>query len=544
MSSKFSGIELTLLKVIKERAIRTKENSQFPPKSSSGARVSWLLDIRRLFLNSDDLDMVTDVFWNYMEARLPFQIGGLEAGAVPLIGALIIKAKQRGHNVNGFFVRKSRKKSGLCQQIEGELVNQPIVVVDDLVNSGGSFRRVKSALEDEGYAIRDYFVFVDFERTKFKEYVKDNNLNFIAPFTTSDLGLIVHDRKSYYPDKETLSIQWMFSPPNPTYVFVVPKSTPALDNDAIYYGADNGIFYAVDQSTGEMLWEFQTGESLKGILSSPVIYDNGVIFGAYDGTVYNLNRRSGAIIWRYDAADAVGSSPALAEDMGLVFIGLEQNVFDNKGSIVALDLNTGMRIWEHVVREYLHATPVYCLEKGIVVVGTNDKNVLCLNALDGEVKWIFEMEGELKAAVTFDLKRNQVIAPSFDWNCYAIDIDNGVGNVLFTGNHVFYSTALVVEDRLYVGTCGKTLYVFDLVNKSLIRKLDTLGRIMSHPSFIEGKVYFGCNDGCIREIDQDGNLIGGLYLPERSLTQIVHQPESQNFYAVTAGNHLVCMGSI
>ena len=145
--------EAALLKALSERAICTSDNSPTTPRTRHGKPMKWLLDIRKLFLNGDDLELVTEAFWDCMEDRLPFQIGGLEVGAVPLVGALIVKARQRGHNINGFIVRKSRKKSGLCNQIEGVLNQHPIVIVDDLANSGSSLRRVHAALSDLGLFI-------------------------------------------------------------------------------------------------------------------------------------------------------------------------------------------------------------------------------------------------------------------------------------------------------------------------------------------------------------------------------------------------------
>lgn len=530
-----------LKSIIVRDGIRSPDNSLVPPRSPDGSQMSWLLDIRRLFLSGEALDLITNLFWDSMEDRMPFQVGGLETGSLPLIGAIITKGRERGCIINGFFVRKSRKKSGLCLQVEGRLDDNPVVVVDDLINSGGSLKRVISVIKDQGRTVRDCFTVVSFGKEKTIDYLRQHDIKLICLLTIDDLGLVSKSSKPVYPERETFEVDWIFSPPDPRYVFVLPKSAPILDEDMAFYGADNGFFYAVDKRNGSLRWEFQSGESAKGITSSPVVHGQGVIFGSYDGTVYKLNRHDGQIIWRYDAADFVGSSPSLAEDLNLVYIGLEQNVFNNKGSLVALDLESGERMWEQAVREFLHATPLYIADRARVVVGTNDSNVLCFDAGTGDLQWVFEMDGVIKAGLAYDVQRNQIIASSFDWKCYAIDLESGQSRILFSANHANYCTPLVVNDRIYVGSCDKHLYVYDLATDELITRVKTQGRIMSHPVSHGDSIIFGCNDGCIREIDRGGNLTGGVYLPERTLTPVVYDKDVDRFFTVTSGNHLVCM---
>lgn len=537
--------EKKLYDSIKTEALIQSDSSGDEPiiiRSRNGSLQKWLFDMRALMTRSEDLNLLAEVFWDKMTNQWPFQVGGLEVGAIPLVAAIVMKGHEKGLKTNSFIVRKSRKKSGLCKQIEGKLTNDPIVIVDDLVNSGSSLHRVVAAVAEEKKNVAWVFCYLDFERDSVRSYFETENINFVRVFKLSEFGLaLTAPAPPIFCDPATLALNWVFQAPYPNYVFSVPHSAPVLDEKNVYYGADNGWFYAVDKTTGEKRWEFQTGDSLKGIFSSPVLTNQGVIFGSYDGSVYHLNRADGTVIWENLVAEYVGSSPCLAPDLNLVFIGLEHNIFNNRGSIVALDLETGEKRWEFFTKEYMHSSPVYLTEERLVSVGSNDGKIFLLDAKSGRKYWEFLMKGPLKAAPTFDIKRNQIIAPSFDKKCYGIDIDSGQENFSFTAGHAFYNTALVVEDRLYVGSCDKNFYIYDLVKNKQLKKIPTHGRILSHPQLINNTIWFGSNDGGIRQIDKRGNLIGGTILPERPVTPIKYDAILDRYFVGTMGNFLVCL---
>jgi len=513
-------------------------------RSGHGGRQVWLFDLRALMTQSDDLNLLAEVFWDKMEDQWPFQVGGLEVGAIPLVAAIVMKGREKDLKVNSFVVRKSRKKKGLCKQIEGSLTDDPIVVVDDLINSGQSMRRVLAAVSEEHKTVHTIFTYLDFENESAKILMEEEQINYVGIFKLSEFDVaITKNKPPMYPEKNTLKPDWVFKVPMPNYVFSIPHSGPVFDAQHVYYGADNGYFYAVNKRSGDKVWEFKTGESLKGIFSTPVLTEHGVIFGAYDGSVYHLDREDGTVIWEAPVAEFIGSSPVLAPELNLVFIGLEHSIFNNQGALVALNLETGEKVWEQFTEHYMHSSPAYWAEEQLVTVGSNDGKVFLFEARNGRKIWEFAMEGPLKAAPTFDIKRRQIIAPSFDKNCYGIDIDTGQENFRFSAGHVFYNTALVVEDRLYVGSCDKSFYIYDLEAKKLLKKLTTAGRILSHPQLINGDVWFGSNDGGVRQMDLEGNYLGGTILPERPVTPVVYDPEIERYFVVTMGNYLVSLKS-
>ena len=79
-------------------------------------------------------------------------VGGLELGAVPLVGIAIAKAP-RGSNLRGFMVRKEAKgrggrKTGNPPGIEGSTLNEGdrVVLLEDVTTTGGSALKAANRL--------------------------------------------------------------------------------------------------------------------------------------------------------------------------------------------------------------------------------------------------------------------------------------------------------------------------------------------------------------------------------------------------------------
>ena len=104
------------------------------------------------------LDAAAELFWQECASRLPFQVGGMEAAAIPLLTAILMKSLSRGTPVNGFILRKERKTYGTGNSIEGVLTDAPIVLVDDVLNSGASMEKARVVLEQENKTIAAAYV--------------------------------------------------------------------------------------------------------------------------------------------------------------------------------------------------------------------------------------------------------------------------------------------------------------------------------------------------------------------------------------------------
>jgi eukaryotic-like serine/threonine-protein kinase len=61
------------------------------------------------------------------------------------------------------------------------------------------------------------------------------------------------------------------------------STPPVVTRDAVYFGTESGRVYAVDADTGDVLWEWQTGNFVR---ASPVVVEGAVYIASGDGSIY------------------------------------------------------------------------------------------------------------------------------------------------------------------------------------------------------------------------------------------------------------------
>lgn len=500
----------------------------------SGQPQRWTIDLRRTFFDAAALGIIAGLFWEKFEAHLPFQIGGLEMGAIPLITAIQLEGKRRGIALNGFAVRKERKTYGLTKLFEGEITDAPIVIVDDIINWAESLEKVRVVLAEMGRIIEAVFAVIDYESARGKLWRTHHQIPVFSLFTLDDFDL----RLNAPPEPHNFAsyqVVWRFSTKSANFFDVVPKATPVADAHRLFTASDSGDIWALDLKTGQVCWRHPVpGGQRKKIFSSPALYNGRLYCGAYNGNVYALEAATGREVWRFEGADWVGSSPALAPDLNLLFIGLEHALPEKRGAFAALDLMSGKLVFDYPVTSYVHGSPSYCAERKCVAIGTNDNDLLMFDAEKSVLRWAFAAAGPVKYAPAFDLARNAVLFGAHDGCIYMLDIDSGA--LLWkteTGNAV-YSMPLVLDGRAFVSSTDKYIYVLDLEERKVIRKIFTGGKNFASPRLLEGRVYCAATSGAIFEIDPDTLAVTGrLQLPERITNALVYSETSGLFYAMT-----------
>lgn len=103
------------------------------------------------------------------------------------------------------------------------------------------------------------------------------------------------------------------------------ESTPAIANGLLYVGADSGVLYALNLTTGAVQWSHDVGGSL---IASPVASSNDVVYAASTtGALDALNGTTGRLLWAFSDSYPITASPIL--DEGRLFIE------DQSGSVYA-----------------------------------------------------------------------------------------------------------------------------------------------------------------------------------------------------------------
>ncbi len=529
-------------KTVEKEAFITRDVLQ---TIANGSDSTWIFDFRRVLMRPQSLNAITEIFWNRFKERLPYQAGGLEVAAIPFVTGIVMKSIERGTPINGFFIRKSRKKSNVPRMIEGDVTDAPIILVDDILNSGKSFTRQVEVLEAMGKKVDTVFAIIRFRDLEYYRYFHDKGIKVESLFTLDDFAdsLKIENLvdKSGQPIPMPFAAQWVFRSEKPNYFYVVPKSAPAIDDLHIYFGSDSGYFWAINKSDGSVAWQHKVGFHAQGkyIFSSPVLYRDLVYFGAYDGNVYALDRATGKPLWIFMEADWVGSSPCIAEDLGIVYIGLEFGLWKKQGGIAALDALTGKKIWGASVPGLVHSSPAYSKKSSIVVCGSNDNHVRAYDAKAGAQLWDFETGGEVKASFAFDEARGLACFGSFDTYLYVVKTKTGeLVHKVKTGEAI-YSTPLVHGDHVYVASLDKKIYCINLDTGVISWEFATNGRIFASPEIVGDKIYIGSNDGRLYELDaKTGKNTAFFQATERITNKIAYDATSGAIYLPTFANEI------
>ncbi len=131
---------------------------------ASGRTASYYLDCRNLTLQPRGANVIAVGILELLQASgpLPDAVGGMAIGADPITAAVITIAGQRDLPIVGFMVRKEPKVHGTGRQVEGPVKpGQEVVIVEDVITSGGSALAAVAAARAFGLKVRGVIGIID-----------------------------------------------------------------------------------------------------------------------------------------------------------------------------------------------------------------------------------------------------------------------------------------------------------------------------------------------------------------------------------------------
>ena len=149
-----------LFDLLSKKAFRQSDTPEF--NLSSGACSHFFFDCKKVSLNPEGAFLIGEAIFEKIKS-LPVQgVGGLTTGADPIATAVSLISYIREKPIDAFIVRKERKEHGTRQQIEGPLTpGANLVVVEDVVTTGGSTLRTINILRAEGYTVIKVIALMD-----------------------------------------------------------------------------------------------------------------------------------------------------------------------------------------------------------------------------------------------------------------------------------------------------------------------------------------------------------------------------------------------
>jgi orotate phosphoribosyltransferase len=158
---------------------------------ASGQRSSYYIDCRLTTMSAEGMVLIGRLGLAAVRAAewRPHAIGGLTMGADPVAYAVAAASFGSDLVIDAFSVRKEAKAHGTGRQIEGNFrAGAGVVVVEDVITTGGSAQKAISAVETAGGRVLGVLAVVDREQGG-REALEAGGVAVVALTTASELGL-------------------------------------------------------------------------------------------------------------------------------------------------------------------------------------------------------------------------------------------------------------------------------------------------------------------------------------------------------------------
>jgi outer membrane protein assembly factor BamB/predicted phosphodiesterase len=314
-------------------------------------------------------------------------------------------------------------------------------------------------------------------------------------------------------------------------------STPAVVNDLVIFGNQNGVVQALSKNDGSSKWSFASGSP---IFSSPAFVADRIVLGSTDGHVYCLQVQDGKLIWKHKTGAAVLGSPLIAK--GNVFIG------GSDGHFRSIDLETGKERWSFKGLEGpVVSTPV--LYKNKVIFGAWDRNLYALEQKNGKLIWTWNNGSPVRnyspASCIPVVHRGVVFVAAPDRYLSAIDASDGK-TLWRTKEGGLRESIGISEDGTFVygKSMQDTLIAFATRREKQVAAWKMFcGFGYEHvPSMLIEKndqLFFGTRSGVVYAIKLKDRTINWLYKIDNSMVNTVRVLSDRHIVASTMDGKVV-----
>ncbi len=203
-----------------------------------------------------------------------------------------------------------------------------------------------------------------------------------------------------------LKLKWAFGYPTGLSAF----GQPTVVSGRVFVGTDIGYIYSLDAKTGCIYWSYQTKGSVRSAISVGPVKGHGsakyaVYFGDAHANAYALNAQTGEQLWMTKVDDhfiaRVTGAPALYNGRLYVPVSsseeftastLDYPCCTSRGSVAALDANTGKPIWKAYV--FSDPKPIKKNSKGVQLYGPAGGSVWNSPTVDAKRRAVYFGTGD------------------------------------------------------------------------------------------------------------------------------------------------------
>ncbi len=173
-----------LLALLIKKSFRYSAEEAF--QLTSGKKTAYYIDCKKVSLDPEGAYLIGKEIFKRVAHLNAEGVGGMTLGADPIATSVSLLSFINKKPIPAFIVRKEPKAHGSRQQVEGSLIpGAKVVVVEDVVTTGGSTLRTIEALRREGYVILKVITLVD-RKEGGTEHIAKTGIDFESLFCIED----------------------------------------------------------------------------------------------------------------------------------------------------------------------------------------------------------------------------------------------------------------------------------------------------------------------------------------------------------------------
>ncbi len=192
MDSTPESLKNRLAQIILERSFQYRDEPTF--LLVSGKKSQYYFNCKATSLHPEGMFLIGQIGFQMIEKLNIHAIGGLTLGADPISYAISHASFIAQQPVETFIVRKEAKKHGMKHRIEGNIESgNRVVVVDDVVTTGGSTLQAMEAAEEAGLTVVKVLVLVDRQEGG-RERIEERGTPFEAILTREEVMRLYREK--------------------------------------------------------------------------------------------------------------------------------------------------------------------------------------------------------------------------------------------------------------------------------------------------------------------------------------------------------------
>lgn len=290
---------------------------------------------------------------------------------------------------------------------------------------------------------------------------------------------------------------WEFKVKNPEDKARKHFTTPVIANNKVYVGGADKMLYCFDAENGKKEWQVEADDWIR---SSPVVMNDDIFFATISGQLYNVNAK-GKIEWEKELsthaiyADLVSNgSELLITDSNLMMYCLNkagETVWE-KSILCAFENEEGERIFTDMLSGGTFYQSKPTAANGNVVFGTPSGFLYSVDAETGKENWKFEMGAAISVGAA--IADGKIYAGQQGGERFFYCVDEKTGKLVWKqtipGGWV-WGSATVDEGLVYVPTVNGYAVCLDGETGHIIWMYPTAKSVPAEPAIDGDLVYFG-----------------------------------------------------